>query len=174
MSEKRVYLRILEREDIPRTQKWLNDPEISVLMGYLPTMPLVQQLQWYDGIVNDKTRAIFAICLKETDEHIGNVALGRIDYINRHAMASLFIYEQHHRRQGYGTEAQQLLLDFAFKRLNLHRIYSQVSPTSLGMIKVNESLGFVREGVFREHHFNNGVYTDKILFGLLRSEYLLR
>jgi len=42
---------------------------------------LENQLDWFDGIKNDKSRFIFAICLNENNEHIGNVGLGNINYI---------------------------------------------------------------------------------------------
>ncbi len=40
----KIYLRILERVDIINTQKWINDPIISEIMGYLPVMSYENQL----------------------------------------------------------------------------------------------------------------------------------
>jgi RimJ/RimL family protein N-acetyltransferase len=77
------YIRTIEKNDIPLTQKWINDPDISEIMGYLPVMSLENQLDWFDNIKNDKSRFIFAICLNENHEHIGNVGLGNINYIHR-------------------------------------------------------------------------------------------
>lgn len=171
MIGEKVYLRILERSDISTTQKWITDPEISAIMGYLPTKSLAQQEQWYDAILNDNTRYIFAICLIESSQHIGNVALGNIDYVSRNAMLSIFIYEKKQRRAGYGSEATRLILDFAFNRLNLHRVYLQTSSGFHGAIRMYESLGFVKEGILREHYYINGQYSDKIIYSILRQEY---
>ncbi len=171
MIGKKIYLRILEKSDIINTQKWINNPEISSIMGYLPNKPLIQQEHWYDSIINDPSRDIFAICKIDNDEHIGNVALGNIDFISRNAALSIFIIERINRGKGYGTEALILLLDYAFNRLNLHKVYLRTSPNFIEAISVYRKLGFIEEGRLREHYFCNGIYQDKILFGLLREEF---
>ena len=139
-------------------------------MGYLPK-PLLQQEEWFRNIAGDPDRFIFAMCLSASDEHIGNAALGCIDYIHRNAMLSLFIYDHRHRRHGYGREAVAMLLDFAFNRLNLHKVFLRTSPEYEGAKELYESLGFVHEGTLRAHEFKFGRYRDKLLFGLLRDEY---
>jgi diamine N-acetyltransferase len=172
MNDKKVYLRILERDDIPRTTKWINHKEISDIMGYLPVLSLENQLDWYEKIKNDKSRFIFAICLKEGDEHIGNVALGNIDYISRNAMFSIFIFDRKYRSGGLGTEATRQCLDFGFIKLNLHKIYLRTSETFIEALKMYEKLGFMKEGVLREHYYSNGKYTDKIIYSILKREYI--
>jgi RimJ/RimL family protein N-acetyltransferase len=171
MKEPRTYLRILEKTDIPTTQKWINSKEISEIMGYLPVLSLDNQYEWYDKLKNDKNRYIFAICLKDDTTHIGNVALGNIDYVNRHAMFSIFIYDMKFRYLGYGTESTIQLLDFAFENLNMNKIYLKTSPGFKSAIKMYENIGFVKEGVMRQHHFIKGKYEDKIMYSILKSEY---
>jgi RimJ/RimL family protein N-acetyltransferase len=172
MKESRVYLRILELSDISTTQQWINDPEISQIMGYLPVKSLKQQEKWYLSGVDDNSRYIFAICLRENETHIGNVGLGNIDYISRNAQLSIFIYDDKYRTQGYGTEATKLILDFAFNRLNMHKIYLRTSPHFKNAIAMYEKIGFVKEGVLRQHYFDNGKYTDKLMFSILQEEFL--
>ncbi len=172
MIRDRIYLRILEREDIPHTQKWVNDPEISRALGYLPTKSLANQERWFEKQTEKQSSYVFAVCLKQNDQHIGNVALGRVDNVSRNASFSIFIYDEQHLNQGYGTEATSLCLDFAFNRLNLHKVYLRTSPRSTAAIRVYEKLGFKQEGVQREQYFINGIYEDKILFGILRSEFI--
>lgn len=165
-----VYLRIIEESDIERTHKWINDPEINEIMGYLP-MTLKQQEQWFKTTVGNSAKYVFAICLKETDEHIGNVGLGNIDYINRNAMFSIFIADNKFRGRGIGREATTLVLDFAFRRLNLHKVFLKTSDYLSDAVQLYKKIGFVEEGRFREHEFKSGRYVDKIIFAMLVSEY---
>ena len=141
-------------------------------MGYLPTFSIESQNSYYEKLINDKTRFIFAICKKENDEHIGNVGLGNIDYIHRHAMFSIFIFEHNSRSLGFGTEATRLCLDFAFKRLNLNKVYLRTSERFVSAINMYEKIGFVKEGVMRQHYYTNGKYEDKIIYSILKNEYL--
>jgi RimJ/RimL family protein N-acetyltransferase len=167
-----IYLRILDKEDIERNAMWLNSEYISDIMGYLPTMSKSQQYEWYDKLKNDNNRFVFAICLKDNDQHIGNAGLGNIDYVSRHAMYSIFIADQQYQSKGNGSKSTRLILSFAFERLNLNKIYLQTSSRFSVAIKMYESIGFVKEGTMRQHYYSNGVYEDKIIYSILRSEYL--
>lgn len=172
MVGNQVYIRILEKSDIPSTHKWINDPVLGEIMGYIPAFPLVQQEQYFDKLINDKSRMVFAICLKDDHTHIGNVALGNIDYIHRHAMFSIFIENTQKRGRGIGSETTRLMLDFAFNRLNLNKIYLRTSERFVEAIAMYKKLGFAKEGVWREHYYTNGKYEDKHLYSILRREYL--
>jgi RimJ/RimL family protein N-acetyltransferase len=171
MTGKQVYIRILEKSDILTTQKWLNDPVISDIMGYLPVLTLENQLSWFDSIKNDKSRFIFAICTKSENVHIGNVGLGNIDYVHRHCMFNIFITDSKDRSIGIGTEATRLALDFAFNRLNMNKVHLRTSDRFKEANKLYLKLGFKKEGVLREHYYTNGKYEDKILYSILKREY---
>ena len=166
-----VYLRILEEEDIYKTTEWINNPEISDIMGYLPVKSVLNQKNWFASITNDDKRYIFAICLINGNKHIGNVGLGNIDYINRHCMFNIFIAESEDRSKGVGKEATQLILQFAFKRINMNKVYLRTSSRFIEANKLYLKLGFVKEGVLRQHYYTNGEYEDKILYSLLSEEY---
>jgi RimJ/RimL family protein N-acetyltransferase len=170
MIGEHVYLRVLEREDIPRTRDWINDPEIAAAIGLLPAISLDDQVKWFEQRRRHESY-VFAICLKQSGEHIGNVGLGLIDMVSRNASFSIFIYDKKYRHAGFGTEATVLCLDFAFNHLNLHRVYLRTSATMTQAMEMYKRVGFVQEGVLREHFFTGGVYEDKILFGILREEF---
>lgn len=171
MIGQNIYLRILEETDIPLTTKWINDPEISEIMGYLPVKPLASQEQWYKSIANDNSRYIFAVCDKLTNEHIGNVGLGNIDYVHRHCMFNIFLVKRENRSRGIGTEATRLLLNFAFGKLNMNKVHLRTSARFIEANKMYLRLGFVNEGVMRQHYYTNGAYEDKIIYSILKSEY---
>ena len=166
-----VYLRILDKEDIERNTMWINSEYICDIMGYLPNMSKSQQYEWYEQLTKDNNRFVFAICLKDNDKHIGNAGLGNIDYVSRHAMLSIFIADRQHHSKGIGSKSTRLILCFAFERLNLNKVYLQTSIRFKTAIKMYESIGFVKEGTMRQHYYSNGVYEDKIIYSILRSEY---
>ena len=171
MKGERIYLRILEETDIPLTTQWINNSEISDIMGYLPVKSLTSQIEWYKKITNDNTRFIFAICELATNEHIGNVGLGNIDYINRHSMFNIFLVNKENRAKGIGTEVTNLILDFAFNKLNLNKVYLQTSERFREANNMYLNFGFVKEGVMRQHYYSNGKYEDKIIYSILKKEY---
>lgn len=71
---------------------------------------------------------------------------------------------------GYAAEAAEVLIDHAFNRLNLHRLYCGTADNNIRMQKLAEKLGFIKEGIRRQALFKNGAYHDIIEYGKLREE----
>ena len=124
----RVYLRPFTREDTDDVVAWARrETETFFDIGrHLP-----QQEGYWQWTESQQKEAHpswvrFAVCLRETDELIGEVGLLDIDYVNRTAESASFFHRPDYRGGGYGSEAKQLLLEFGFEKLGLHVIQSWV------------------------------------------------
>ena len=73
--------------------------------------------------------------------------------------------------QGYGTEAINLLLDYAFGFLNFHRVALGVVSFNEKALHFYEKVGFKREGVQRDGYFYNHRYYDFIMMSILEDDY---
>jgi RimJ/RimL family protein N-acetyltransferase len=78
------------------------------------------------------------------------------------------------RDQGYATEAAGGLMDYAFKELKLHRIQAETSHANHESYQVMERLGMRREAHLRETTFRDGVWLDKLIYGVLAREWQSR
>jgi len=56
-----------------------------------------------------------------------------------------------HSRQGFATEALQLILQFAFKQVKLHRTEANIQPQNVPSIALVKRAGFTREGYSRRY-----------------------
>jgi RimJ/RimL family protein N-acetyltransferase len=74
--------------------------------------------------------------------------------------------------RGYGTEAMQLVIDYAFNTLNLNRVYSTTIIDNKGAIKSSEKVGMEREGLFKQFRFINGKFTDVVQYAITRDRYM--
>jgi RimJ/RimL family protein N-acetyltransferase len=72
--------------------------------------------------------------------------------------------------KGYGTFAVTHLLNYAFRDLNLNRVYLYVFENNERAIRLYRKVGFVREGLMRQSEYINGTYISLIVMGLLRDE----
>lgn len=167
----KVYLRRLEETDLPTTLKWINDPEIMVVMGVRGPRSSQEQREWYDKIASSSTNIVFAICLITDDRYIGNVSLFAIDPFDRNAGITVFIGEEKDRGHGYGYEAVELVIEYGFAYLNLNKIHCRSNVDKLPALRIYERLGFAREGLLRQHSFQYGEYVDKVVLGILKDEY---
>lgn len=73
--------------------------------------------------------------------------------------------------RGIATEAVQLVLEFGFQTLNIHRIEAYVAPQNLASVRVLEKSGFIREGLLRQLLFINGVWVDHYMYAILQNDF---
>lgn len=169
LESRRLYLRRLERTDLERSLKWINTPEIMIMMGSRGPRTAFHQEKWFESVATSQTNIVLALCQKEDHRHIGNLSLFNIDYIDRNAGMTIFIADSELRGKKYGPEATWLLLEYAFDYLNLNKVYAKTDNP--GAARMYEKLGFIKEGVLRQQSFQDGEYVDKIAYGILRSEF---
>ncbi|MCX5800452.1 MAG: GNAT family protein [Candidatus Eisenbacteria bacterium] len=169
MKANRVSLRALGAEDLERTLQWVNDPEVTRFTGTVFPVSGSEHQFWYQELLKDHTRRMFAIMTSD-GKHIGNIGVKNIDWVARNAEVLVYIGEADFRGKGYGTEAIAALSDFAFRRLNLHKLYARVFSYNERAAKSFEQCGFQGEGLLREHVFRDGRYHEVVILGLLRKE----
>lgn len=169
----RIYLRALEENDLTGNYlQWFNDSEVCAFNSHALFPNNTKKMQEYFKFVQDtNTAVVLAIILKEKDIHIGNVSLQEINWVSRSAEFAIILGEKEYWKQGFAFEAAKLIIDYAFERLNLYRIYCGTSSENIGMQKLAEKLYMVKEGVRRSAMYKMNKYVDIMEYGLLRDEF---
>jgi len=170
--DNRIYLRALELGDLERTCHWHNDPALyATLTDAFHFVSEAAERVWLEQRTRFSREVIsLAICLSESNEHIGNLYLRDIDWVARRADVSIFIGSQPHRGHGYGEAAMRLVLVHAFDDLGLQRIYLFVLASNAPAIRLYEKCGFTEEGRLHRHAFKEGRFEDVLVMGVLRPE----
>ena len=114
---------------------------------------------------------LLAIVEKNTQRLVGNAALQHIDLINRHCNIAITIGEK--ATISTGIEVFGLLVEHAFMRLNLNRIEDSANENLILFIRMLGVLGFKMEGRGKQYFYKDGIWSDKIYFSLLASDFLL-
>lgn len=172
-SKYRVYLRAFRAEDFHTTHKWRIDDEITnTLVGRKYFVSQDYEKKWIsDSIFSPGNSVKLAVCVKESELHIGNVYLDNIDTFNQNAMFSLMIGNKDWWGKGVGTELTLLMLYHGFYEMNLKRIYSYQLENNIGSIKVHKKCGFVHEGTLRKAVFKHGELVNLNLMGIVKEEF---
>lgn len=168
----RVYLRGFEEADLTGEYfQWFNDPETCRYNAHA-TFPNSERRmrEYFEHAQAGGDLVVFAIIDRATDRHVGNASLQSIDWINRNAEIA-FIIGHEYGGKGYGTDAGQLVIRYAFERLNLFRVYCGTSAENIPMQKLAEKLGMQREGIRRRAIYKLGKYVDMYEYGILREEW---
>jgi len=175
MEGKLVKLRAYEKSDLDALMKWVNDEEVTDLLGgemlVYPVSSMAEE-KFIEAAANpsDKQKNFVIETIAER-KYIGAISFNVIDWRNRSAGMGIAIGDKSLWGKGYGTDAMRVLMRLGFDKMNLHRLWLHVFDYNRRAIASYEKCGFKREGVLREEHFARGKYHDTIVMGILESEY---
>lgn len=167
----RVCLRPLVRGDLDQIRNWTNDPQLRRLTGHVQPMTETACEEFYQRTQDQTSRVWFIITLKATGKAIGEAGLLRMFPAWRTTDLTMIIGEREERGKGYGTEAINLLLDYAFGCLNFHRVAVGVVGFNEDALRFYANVGFTREGVQRDGYYYDHRYHDFVMMSLLEEEY---
>jgi RimJ/RimL family protein N-acetyltransferase len=174
LTGERVYLRPLTQEDVSYIRRWANNPELRALTGEVLPLSEIGAEAYLEKLQQDQTRVWFMIIVKENNRVIGEAGLLRMFHAWRTSDLSIIIGEPDAWGQGYGTEAIEILLDYAFGYLNFHRIAIGVVGFNERALRFYEKVGFQREGVQRDGYYFNHRYHDFVMMSILEEEFRAR
>lgn len=169
----RIRLRPVEDEDLDRLVAEADDEGISRWTD-LPH-PYTREHGARVIASADQARHLdqsyhLAICDVDTDELIGMAALVEVDLESQNAEVGIWLGRDHWGG-GLAIEAFDLLLEIAFDRLDLTKLYGIVLEGNEASIQLMKRFGFTEEGRLRWHTKRDDVWMDKIFYGLLREEW---
>lgn len=72
---------------------------------------------------------------------------------------------------GVFQEGAELVLEFAFETLNVHRLEARAAVQNGRGNGALHKLGAVQEGVLRKSFLKNGVYLDQVLYAIVQDDW---
>jgi len=128
--------------------------------------------EWFEDIrAKQGTEQIYVGIFFPDGTLIGDIQLAHINWRNRTADLGFGLAKQKHRGKGYGTDAAITLTRYGFDHLNLIRINSSTLEYNIACQRSLEKCGFVQEGRERQAVYIDGKRWDRLIYGLLRSEF---
>lgn len=168
---KNVVLRAISMKDANLLMQLINDAETEKMLGGSSyPVSLEEQEKWIVAQTgrNDVLRCIVA--LKENEEGIGTVILSDIDTKNGVAQVHIKMDKQRGRGKGYGSDALNTIVNYAFGEMRLNCIYADVLEYNTVSQKLFEKCGFHRDGVLRSRVFKGGRYINVVSFSRLKED----
>jgi ribosomal-protein-alanine N-acetyltransferase len=121
--------------------------------------------------VDTEISVTFFICLVADGAIVGTITLSQIFRGGfQNAYLGYYVGAPHASR-GHMTEALQLLLQFAFKQLKLHRLEANIQPRNAASIALVERAGFVLEGFSPRYIKICGRWRDHERWALLAENW---
>lgn len=116
--ENTVELRPIEESDLSILQRWRNS---DIVMPYCRQYRPLTKQNMRDWFIAGDNKELFI--LKYDSSRIGVGGFIRIDWRNRKTEMSFYVGEDTYRTEEIISQAILCLVDYAFKTLNLHKIY---------------------------------------------------
>lgn len=170
LEGERVRLRPITMDDTNHIVEWRNNPEVRKNFVFRTLFTPEIHEAWMRGPVEQGKVCQFIIEIKNSKKPIGSIYLRDIDLDNESAEYGIFIGEDESRGQGYGTEAAQLALKYAFSTLKLHRVYLRVFANNPQAVQSYKKAGFQQEGLFKDFVKIDGHFFDMIFMAILSRE----
>lgn len=167
-----LALRPLERQDLRFVHELNNDAKIMRYWFEEPYETFSELSQLYDRHVHDQRERRF-VAVDSQGELVGLVELIELDYIHRRGEFQIIIAPQCQGR-GYAGQATRLAIEYAFKVLNMRKLYLIVDTSNAAAIHVYEKCGFQHEAELKEEFFGNGAYHNAYRMCIFQRDYFER
>lgn len=165
----RCYLSPINIDDAERYCEWLNDLEVArtLTLAHM-NITLGTEREALERLSRGHN---YAIVLNGSDELIGNCGLIDINHRDRACEIGIFIGNKDYWGQGYGPEAMELLMGYAFDYLNMRTILLRVYAYNERAIAAYRKIGFREIGAWRKAMTREGAEHDLIFMDLLAEEF---
>ena len=166
ITGKKVVIKGVTKSAAAEIYRIVNKEDFRQLTGTLYPISEYEHEEWIKQAVTNPDQKLFEVVDRQMDRFLGTIGLKNFDQKNR----NVEIFISLDSRGGYGADALATLVHFCFSHLNIHKIYAKVFASNTRSIHCFKKAGFQIEGVLKQHHFDNGEYSDVIIMGINRSD----
>lgn len=174
LESQRLWLRRMERRDLPTLLAYRNDPEVARYQGWASftadeaeAMLATQSARepgtpgaWFQFMLEEKAGGALVgdcgMCVNADEPRQAEIG---------------FTLAREHQGRGVAAEAVRRLVAFAFGELGLHRVVAVTDARNAAAAALLGRTGFRREAHFIQNAWYKGEWGDEYLFAILRSEW---
>ncbi|MGE3077034.1 MAG: GNAT family N-acetyltransferase [Dehalococcoidia bacterium] len=169
----KVILRPMKRDYLEKYGEYLNDVELLLLSSDDAPMPMEQERlikQFERHIEQPRSDMIWFGIEVQGGRFVGQCLLHHIDQLARTCELGITIGDRDYLNQKYGRDVVSLLTRYAFRLLNMRKVWLTTNGTNLRAQKSFAACGFVEEGRLRDHIWIGGRYDDLVYMSAYRED----
>jgi ribosomal-protein-alanine N-acetyltransferase len=172
IETQRLILRKPVPVDIPAWFKMRSNEENMRYIGRLPAKDISEVESLFQLVIADieaNKHIGWVVCEKENPaKFVGMIGFHRIK-VEHHRAEVGYMIEQEFQGKGYGKESVQAIINYAFDTMHIHNIEADIDKDNIVSERLLQSLGFVKEGHFKESFYFEGTFIDSVIYSLLKS-----
>lgn len=167
------YLRALERSDLDILYKLENDEsvwEVSNTTSPYSKYVLKKYLENAHRDIYDVKQLRLVICASNDERLVGFIDLFDFEPKHRRVGVGIVIISESDKNKGFASEALKLIEAYAFKHLQMHQIYANISEDNTVSIKLFEKLGYRKAGTRVDWICKGSDFKNELIYQRINNE----
>ncbi|MFO1257747.1 MAG: GNAT family protein [Gammaproteobacteria bacterium] len=160
-----VKLQLYSDEHVSMTVEWLKKDFIKKNFCTIDDISIEKHKAWLSENQDVCKWAIYV------DEHIGNIFIF-LDQKHFSGYMQIYIGSEKHHGRGIGYRAMQMVIDYSFATIGLHRLWLHCYPENIVAARLYKKLGFIYEGCEREAIYRDGMFISQDRWSLLERDWM--
>jgi UDP-4-amino-4,6-dideoxy-N-acetyl-beta-L-altrosamine N-acetyltransferase len=169
LSKLTSSLREMTENDLETVLSWRNHLDVRRFMFDDREIPMGEHRNWFERTRSRNTTSLLLLEIDGAPKAFMNISRLEDDC----PIAEWGFYAAPGAAKGTGRLLGRLSLDFAFRQLNLHKVFGRVLSFNDTSLRFHTSMGFSREGVLRDQFFDGENFFDVVYFGMLSHDWLM-
>jgi len=120
--------------------QWMRDPDVTRFIPNPTILKPKSEARWLNQISESPATVIWG--MYNNNESIGIIGLYNIDLINKSAYTGIVIGKKNMWGQGHGVVAMNLRSRYAFEKLGLEKLYSEISEDNIAARRCVAAAGY--------------------------------
>ncbi|MCC6960094.1 MAG: GNAT family N-acetyltransferase [Dehalococcoidia bacterium] len=173
LKGEKIILRPMRRDYLEKYTEFLNDVELLLLASDGPPMPMEYErvvAEFEQHLARPRRDLIWFGMEVQGGKFIGQSILHHFDHAARSCELGITIGDADYRNRKYGRDAVALLTRYAFRLLNLQKVWLTVNGTNLRAQSAFRHAGFEEEGRLKRHIWLDGAYDDLVYMSAFRED----
>ncbi|NUM87967.1 MAG: GNAT family N-acetyltransferase [Bdellovibrionales bacterium] len=151
----------------PKQNEFDEDPKRA---RELTRLEFAKMLRKHRRFRQDRVIYWYAVVERKTGRLVGQVLLALVERYNvQSARISYFIFNNYWKH-GFGHEVADGVVEFAFRRLKLHRLDAEILPGNRASVALARRIGMQPEGVRRRAVYVKGRWRDHLIWAITAED----
>ena len=169
LKREEYQLRPIVESDLDLVLSWRNSDRVRAYMYTDHIISESEHRAWFDRIKHAELPNF--MIFEDKFGPVGVTSFTELDkYHNRCTWG--FYLGKTEPGKGTGSVMGFLALEYIFEQCQLHKLCAEAFAFNIASIKYHQKLGFVQEGLLRQHVLKNNAFQDVMVFGYIQNEWL--
>lgn len=165
----KIYLRPICEDDSELIVKWRNQDNVRKYFFYRNDFTVESQKHWYKTKVKTGEIFQFIVCEKDSDLAIGCTYLQGYEKDTNCAESGIFLGADDIRGKGYGKEALELTVNFAFKELGVSKLIARAVADNKASVNTHIAVGYKIVDNIRQKVIPSGELLDTVMMEIVNE-----